>query len=240
LVQAEYIPLPPSPPTWEVDGRNEFHREYNDPLIGPVFQAGFKNQYAKVVKLAVGLSLKQRQGRVGEVIAKSYSNLIIQRMKDGQLTAAAKQCVEMFESVPHHITDVDRRRFNRILAQMDKEGRSMITHLLMLPGRHHYRCLRCRKTPLGHLCTTKTTGNERPDPAFNIAPSIRRVFGYLTVPVPVWDGRSKKCASPVDQRGFLIAEKALFHDTIALAQGALVPASLLWIPVEIFMSMTHG
>ena len=23
----DYIPLPPSPPTWEVDGREEFHRE---------------------------------------------------------------------------------------------------------------------------------------------------------------------------------------------------------------------
>ncbi|MCY4583832.1 MAG: hypothetical protein OXE50_13715, partial [Chloroflexi bacterium] len=37
---AEYIPMPPSPPTWEVDGRDEFHREYNDPTIGPVFLAG--------------------------------------------------------------------------------------------------------------------------------------------------------------------------------------------------------
>ena len=27
--QAEYIPLPPSPPTWEVDGRDEFHRVYS-------------------------------------------------------------------------------------------------------------------------------------------------------------------------------------------------------------------
>ena len=67
---AEYLPLPPSPPTWEVDGRDEFSREYNDPMVGPVFQAGFKNQYSKVVKLSAGLSAEQRQGKVGDVIAK--------------------------------------------------------------------------------------------------------------------------------------------------------------------------
>ncbi|NYT61914.1 hypothetical protein H0A66_06205 [Alcaligenaceae bacterium] len=69
--QAEYIPLPPSPPTWEVDGRDEFHREYSDPLMSSIFQAGFKSQNTKVLKLAVGLSPAQRQGRVGEVIANS-------------------------------------------------------------------------------------------------------------------------------------------------------------------------
>ena len=112
--RAEYIPLPPSPPTWEVDGRDEFHREYNDPAIGPVFQAGFKNQHTKAVKLAAGLSAQQRQDRVGDVISKAYRKLIIQRMKAGQLAAAAKQCAEMFELVPDHIQDVDKRRFNHI------------------------------------------------------------------------------------------------------------------------------
>ena len=32
--RAKYVPLPPSPPTWEVNGRNEFHRERNDPKAG--------------------------------------------------------------------------------------------------------------------------------------------------------------------------------------------------------------
>lgn len=219
--QAEYIPLPPSPPTWEVDGRNEFHREYNDPLIGPVFQAGFKNQYAKVVKLAVALSLKQRQGRVGEVIAKSYSNLIIQRMKDGQLTAAAKQCVEMFESVPHHITDVDRRRFNRILAQMDKEGK-----------KHDYTPVDATRpsslplftvsedTPWTLVHERKLQANERPDPAFNIA-AIDTTGIWLLDRSGSSLGRPevKSVLRRVDQRGFLIAEKALFHDTYRAGSG---------------------
>ena len=121
--RAEYIPMPPSPPTWEVDGRDEFHREYSDPTIKPVFEAGFKNQNAKVVKLAAGLSAEQRQGRVGDVIAKAYRKLVMQRMKAGQLAAAARQCAEMLEMVPADVKDVDRRRFNRILKQMDKEGK---------------------------------------------------------------------------------------------------------------------
>lgn len=86
--QAEYIPLPPSPRTWEANGRYEFQREYNDPRLAPVFQAGFRNQHTKVVKLSAGLSSEQRQGRVGETIAKAYSKLVIQRMKSGQPAAA--------------------------------------------------------------------------------------------------------------------------------------------------------
>ena len=38
--QAKYIPLPPSPPSWEVDGRDACHRECNEPEIGLVVQAG--------------------------------------------------------------------------------------------------------------------------------------------------------------------------------------------------------
>ena len=89
--------MPPSPPTWEVDGRDEFHREYNDPTIGPVFKAGFKGQHTKVVKLSRNLSAEQRAGKVGDVIAKAFRKLMIQRMKAGQLAAAAKQCLMMFE-----------------------------------------------------------------------------------------------------------------------------------------------
>ena len=115
--------MPPSPPAWEVDGRDEFQREYKDLTIGPVFHAGFQNQHAKVVKLAADLSAEQRQGRVGDVIAKAYRKLIIQRMKAGQLAAAAKRYIEMFDVVPTEVQDVDRRRFNRILNQMKKAGK---------------------------------------------------------------------------------------------------------------------
>jgi hypothetical protein len=69
--QAEYVPLPPAPRTWEVDGREEFHREYSDPVLGPVLRAGFDGHHTKVLKLAVALSPEQRQGEVGPVIAQA-------------------------------------------------------------------------------------------------------------------------------------------------------------------------
>ncbi|OQS20733.1 J domain-containing protein [Chromobacterium violaceum] len=227
LSRAEYIPLPPSPPTWEVDGREEFHREYNDPLIGPVFQAGFKNQHTKVVKLSASLSPDQRQGRVGEVIAKAYSKLIIQRIKSGQMAAAAKQCIEMFERVPNYVEDVDRRRFNRVLAQMDKAGK-----------RHDYTPVDVSSSsqlplfsmsddaPWTLVGELKLQSDERPNAAFDIA---------AIDPTGIWLlDRSGSSMDPpeaggvlrrMDRHGFFVGEKALRHDvylTGASANGSSI------------------
>jgi len=221
LSQAEYIPLPPSPPTWEVDGRDEFHREYNDPVIGPVIQAGFKNQHTKVVKLAAALSPEQRQGRVGEVIAKAYTKLIIQRMKSGQIVAAAKQCVEMFELVPGHVQDVDHRRFNRILAQMDKEGK-----------KHDYTPIDAASSWSLPLFTVsddspwalsgerKLQSDERPEPAFDIV-AIDVAGTWLldrsgsSVGLP----EVKSVLRRTDRRGLLVGEKVLRHDAYRIGAG---------------------
>lgn len=117
------VQLPLSPNTWEVDGREEFDADLKDSTLGPIFRAGFAGQFVKVIKLAHDLTGKQRQGRVGEVIANAYAKTVIQHTKAGQLAAAAKLCLEMFEAAPSYVKDVDRRRFNRILARMDKEGK---------------------------------------------------------------------------------------------------------------------
>ena len=45
LNSVEYIPLPPSPKTWEVDGRNEFHAEYQIPELKEIFQAGWEKKW---------------------------------------------------------------------------------------------------------------------------------------------------------------------------------------------------
>lgn len=220
--QAEYIPLPPSPPTWEIDGRDEFNREYSDPTIGPVFQAGFRNQSTKVVMLAGGLSSEQRQGRVGEVIAKAYSDLVIQRMKAGQLDAAAKMCLEMFERVPDHVKDIDRRRFNRIIAQMDKTGK-----------KHEYtpvEAARPASTPLFTLSEDapwslggerKLDDGERPEPAFDIA-AIDATGTWLLDRYGSSGGRPevKGVLRRVDRQGHLIGNKELPHDAYRTGVGA--------------------
>ena len=227
--RAEYIPMPPSPPTWEVDGRDDFNREYNDPTIGPVFRAGFENQHMKVVKLAAGLSAEQRQGRVGDVIAKAYRKLIIQRMKARQLAAAAKCCAAMIEMVPNDVQDVDRRRFNRILGQMDKAGK-----------KHSYKPVDAASPSSKPLFTVldgagwtlagerKLQGDERPNPAFAIA-AIDGLGTWLL------DRSGSSAGKPdvesvlrrVDRLGRFVGEKPLSHD--AYRTGAAFAGSSIAI-----------
>jgi hypothetical protein len=220
--QAEYVPLPPSPATWEVDGRDELHGESDDPVLGPVFQAGLKGQHAKIAKLAEDLSAEQRQGKVGEIIAKAYRKLIMQRMKSGQLAAAATRCLRMFELVPIYVQDVDKRRFNRILDQMDKAGK-----------KHSFVRVVAQSPSAQPLFTVsggsgwvldgerKLEADERPDPAFSIA----AVDGSGT-----WllDRKRANAQRPdvkaalrrLDQHGHLVAEKELDHDAYRVGKGA--------------------
>lgn len=225
--QAEYIPLPPSPPTWEVDGRDEFHREYNDPLMGPIFQAGFKSQNTKVVKLAVSLSPDQRQGRVGEVIAKAYSKLIVQRMKSGQLVAAAKQCVEMFELVPDHLKDVDRRRFNRILGLMDKAGKKYDFKPVDVSSSSSMPLFTVSAdAPWTLMGERKLRGDEQPDPAFEIAAFDANGFWLIDRAASSTDQPEvKSVIRRIDRHGLFVGEKALQHDvyrTGATAVGSSI------------------
>ncbi len=222
--RAEYIPLPPSPPAWEVDGRDEFQREYDDPTIGPVFQAGFQNQHSKVVKLAAGLSAEQRRGRVGDVIAKAYRKLIIQRMKAGQLAAAAKRCVEMFEVVPAEVQDVDRRRFNRILNQMNKAGKKHSYTPVDGPARRPSQPLFTVVDDTRWAVTgeRKLQGNERPNPAFDIA-AIDGSGTWLL------DSSGSSISRPevksvlrrLDRLGRFVGDKSLKHDAYWTGAGAV-------------------
>jgi len=220
--QAEYVPLPPSPPTWEVDGRDEFHREYNDPSIGPVFQAGFKNQYTKVVKLAGDLSPKQRQGLVGEVIAKAYGKLIMQRVKSGQLAAAAKQSVEMFGRVPEHVKDVDLRRFNRILKEMEKSGKKHGYEPIDVASPSSLPLFETSEdAPWMLVSERKLKGDERPDPAFTIAAIDARGTWLLDRSGVSTDQTGvKSVLRRMDRHGALISEKALYHDAYRTGTGA--------------------
>ena len=221
--RVEYIPMPPSPPTWEVDGRDEFQREYNDPTIGPVFQAGFNDQHAKVVKLAVGLSVEQRQGRVGDVIAKAYRKLIVQRIKAGQLAAAAELCVEMHEIVPREFQDVDRRRFNRTLNQMDKAGKKH-TYIPVDAATNSSAPLFTVLGGAGWAVTEerKLQGDERPNPAYDIVALdgsgtwLLDRSGSSTRQPEV-----KSVLRRLDRLGRFVAEKPLTHDVYRTGAGSV-------------------
>ena len=211
---ADYVPLPQSPPTWEVDGREEFHREYTDPQLAPIFQSGFQGQNTKVLKLAAALSEKQRQGRVGELIAKACRKLILRRIKAGQLLAAAKQSLQMFELVPKYVQDLDRRRFNRILKNIDTIGK-----------KHGFKPVRVDgngSQPLfsisGGSCwflegERKLKTDERPDPAFEVVAIDQS--GTLLLDrsgKSVDQPRIRSVLRRLDRHGRVIAEKHLVHD----------------------------
>lgn len=186
-----------------------------------MFQAGFKNQYNKVVKLAGGLSAKQRQGKVGYVIANSYRKLIVQRMRAGQLAAAAKQCFEMFEIVPKEVQDIDRRRFNRILKQMDKAGK-----------KHNYTPVDAASPSSQPLFTVldgsgwvvsrerKLQGDERPNPAFKIASVDASGTWLLNRSNPsASQSEAKSVLLRLDRLGRFVGEKPLNHGAYRTGTG---------------------
>ena len=219
--RVKYVPLPPSPPTWEVDGRDEFHREYNDPAIGPVFQAGFKNQHTKVVRLAAGLSVAQRQGKIGNVIAKAYRKSIIQRMKAGQFVAAVRQCVEMFELIPNEVQDVDKRRFNRILDQMDKAGKNHnFTPVDVVSPSSQPLFTALDRSGWILVGERKLKGDDRPEPAFEIAAVDESGTWLLDRSGMSADQPDvKSVLRRMDRFGRLVAEKHLGHDAYRTGSG---------------------
>jgi hypothetical protein len=212
--KAEYIPLPPSPPTWELDGRNEFQREYEDPGLGPVIRAGLKGEDIKVVKLAARLTPEQREGHVGEVIARAYSKIIVRQMKIGQLIAAAKQSVEMFEVIPDHVKDVDRRRFNRILAQLDKVKRKHDFTPIDVSGSCSAPLFTLSYNAPWTLVGERRLGDdERPDPDFDISASDIN-GSWLSKRSRSDGGHSdvRILLRRIDRRGKVIGERGLHHD----------------------------
>lgn len=215
---AEYIPLPPSPPTWEVDGRDEFNQDYKDPVLGPIIRAGFAGQHVKVVKLAGDLSPERRQGRIGPVISRAYRKIIIQRMKAGQLAAAAAQCQEMFERIPGNVEEVDRRRFNRILAEMDKAGK-----------KHSFepvQTARANAEPpfavsVGSGWTLeseqKLAPSERPESSFDVLATGAAGTWLLRRAAADSNGAVLR---RMDRSGNLLAEKVLSHDVYRTGGGS--------------------
>ena len=220
--RTEYIPLPPSPKSWETRDRGDFHMVYNHPKTGPVIKAGIAGQYEEVVELAYGLSPDQRKGRVGDAIVEAYRKLIVQQMKAGHLAAAAEHSIEMFDMVPGAVEDVDRRRFNRILKQMDQSGQS-----------HGYTPIDAPR-PASQPWFTVQDGagwtiteerrlrdHERPSQAFEVA-AIDEWGTWMLDRRGSSADRSdvKSVLRRLGRLGQLVGEKYLYHDAYRTSRGS--------------------
>ena len=224
LEEAEYIPLPPSPPSWGMGGRFDPQREYEDPALEPVFSASLERKHEKVIRLGASLTAGQREGLAGEVIAKAYRQVIGKRRAGGQLMAAAKWCVDMFECVPTHASDRDKRRFNEILSELRKKQiHHDYTPIKLLPPAEPQPLFEISAAADWSLVDErKLQKHERPDPAFK-----RVIFSSDGVLLVDETGKSELAEGApaairkLDKRGVKIAERALSHDVYRLGAGPM-------------------
>jgi len=224
--QSAYIPLPPSPPTWEVGGRSIDERDLADPVLGPVFDAAQIMDHRTVVALATGLTSVQRQGRVAGIIAKSYRKIIIAREKAGELHTAANKSLEMFEMVAHEVQDVDKRRFNRIIAKLDKAKRQHSFTKLIVPKASSVPQFSISESSGWALeDERKLEGTEQPDPRFNVVAVDGRGTWLLhrvktTAAAPDATAALKR----IDRFGCLVADEQLGHDAYRVGVGSSGPS----------------
>ncbi len=173
--------------------------------------------------IAAELKPEQLSGQAGEIVAKAYRDTIQKRLKAGQIEPAARWAQEMIENVPAHCTDADKRRYNKILSELDKAG---IKHSF-LPA----QVLPADSEPLFVLADASNwslgevkalSKDERPDTALHLMAFT--VDGTL---YGEGGGRSKLAAGgpgalrKFDRVGKLVAERATNHDFYRVGWGPL-------------------
>ena len=217
----EYIPLPPSPKTWEVDGRGEFHSEFSKPELKEIFTAGWQKKYTKVIKLSKNLSSVSREGQVGEVIAKAYRDIIIKRRKSQQLLPAIRWASEMLESVPMHCTDTDKRRYNAIIKQLNKEQVNHQYDLLTLPKSATVPVFQVLDNEFWKITDlVKLDKEERPDTAYTPIAITGNGVLFADSHGKSEVGKAGKAALlKYGFEGIKLAEKSLDHDIYRYGSG---------------------
>lgn len=215
LNSVNYIPLPPSPKKWEVDGRDEFHEEFRNPDFETIFKAGWQRKHTKVIKLSSNLTQDQLVGQVGEIVAKAYRDTILKRSKAGQIEPAARWAAEMLETVPTHCTDTDKRRYNKTVKELDKAKIKHKYSLLDTPPTNKQDPFTLSENSPWLLSDIKSIPKqERPDTAFT--PIAFTADGILYIDNT---GRSELASHgsqaalrKLNRTGHVIAEKALNHN----------------------------
>lgn len=122
---ANYIPLPKAPEIWKVKEKNYGKTNcdwLNNKINYQVYRAYNEQKYNKVISFYDQISEKYLQGEPGYLLLKSYRKIIHNWQNKKRPKVAIKWSAEMSEKLTFLINDTDRRRHNKIIDQLDKEG----------------------------------------------------------------------------------------------------------------------
>jgi len=222
FLNLRYIPLPPSPSSWELkqDQNKDFYEAYEDPKKRVVIQAYWDKKYNKVVGLIDTISLSEREGEVGHTFLKAYRNLIQQWRNKGKIPVALKWSAQMLDNLPHMITDTDRRRHNKMLLELESTGKKHSytkIDLLKTQKKEQSRFAIDGNSGWSIIEEKKLNNTEKPDPSFKtICPSLGSILFFDTRGQSGKFPNNKSAVEIIDKQGQKIAEKGFHHDIYRL------------------------
>ena len=218
-----YIPLPPSPHTWELrrEQSQDLYRAYSDPRKRTIFEAYRKKQYNKVIGLIDSVPLSERSGEIGHTFLKAYGNLIQNWRTRDKPALALKWSTQMMENLPHLITDSDRRRHNKLITELESAGAKHRFTKADVPKSSKKEEQRFSVSE-GSGWTLNEYGSivkaAKPDPSFDTIHSTAN--GVLYFDTRGRSARFPDANSAVqfrDQMGQTVAESGLAHDIYRLS-----------------------
>jgi DnaJ domain len=222
LLKLRYIPLPPSPPSWELkyEQNKDFHEAYEDPKKRVVLQAYWNKKYNKVVGLIDTISLSEREGEVGHTFLKAYRNLIQRWRNKGNFSVALKWSTQMIDNIPHLITDMDRRRHNKMLSELESTGKKHSYSKIdspKAPKKKRPRFAIDENSDWSIIEERKLEVAEKPDPSFKtMRPSGSSILFFDNRGQSGKFPNNKSAVEIIDKQGQRIAEKGFHHDIYRL------------------------
>lgn len=215
LDNVKYIPLPPSPKSWDLDGRNEFHQEYSIPEIREVYNESYQQKYTNVIKKSFHLSQEQLKLNVGKEVAKAYRQIIINKRKANQFKAAGKWSSEMLSRIEFHCSDTDKRRHNKIINDLEKNSIKHPYNAIEIKKKEEVKFFEIENNQKWKISSIiKIKKNQKPDPSFKLLNFIADGIIYTDK-----NGKSDIVKDPYqsailkyDLEGNIIAMKPISHN----------------------------
>lgn len=215
LRSVPYVPLPPSPNSWELTDRPAAP-EY-PPQFLELVRAASERKFTKVLKLAESLNQTDLDTPVGELVARAYRDVLASRIAAKQWDPANRWATEMLTRVAKHLTDSDRRTINRLVDALDEAGKSHSLPRQTVEEKKKAPIAQVFDNASWRATTTPLPKDERPDPALKLIAVVRdgMLFGDF-------GGKSSLAAGhrgallKRDWHGAISASRQIAHDSYRL------------------------